>query len=315
MDYILPILLFLVGILCIVKGGDWFVDASSGIARASGIPKFIIGATIVSLATTLPELLVSILAAVEGKTEMAIGNAIGSVSANTGLILAVSIICVPMIMKRKQFMFKAILLLITMATLLLFSMNGELGVAGIVVMFLIFGVFVFDNIKEAKNSGMKEDREVFTKKEWITNIILFAIGALGIVIGSKLLVDNGSKLATMLGVPENIIALTMLAIGTSLPELVTAIASIVKKEGSLSVGNIIGANIIDTALILPICAVIGGGTLAVSHQVIALDIPVGIIVAMIIFVPSMFTQKFSRFQGVAAICVYVGYIVKICFFA
>lgn len=312
MEYFLPILLFLVGIICIVKGGDWFVEASSGIARASGIPKFIIGATIVSIATTLPELLVSTLAALEGKTEMAIGNAVGSVSANTGLILAFSLICVPMVMKRKQFMFKGILLLITMTALYLFSMSGTLNIVGIIFLFLILGVFVYDNIKEARNEDLKEAKESFTKQQWTKNIIFFIIGAIGIVIGSQLLVDNGSLIAVMMGVPENIIALTMIAIGTSLPELVTAITAIVKKEGSLSVGNIIGANIIDTALILPLCALIGGGTLAVSPQAIALDIPIGILLAGIVLVPAFITQKFSRWQGIVAIIVYIAYVVVIC---
>ena len=146
----------------------------------------------------------------------------------------------------------------------------------------------------------------------LKNIVLFVLGAAGIVIGSDLLVDNGTLLAQRLGVPENVIALTAVAIGTSLPELVTAITSIVKKEASLSVGNVIGANIIDTALILPVCSVISGGTLQVAASTVRVDMPVCLAVTMIALIPALISQRFRRWQGVVLIAIYVAYLLVVC---
>ncbi len=315
----ITILLFLLGIVLIVKGGDWFVDSSAAIAEASGIPKFIIGATIVSFATTLPELLVSVLASVEGKVDMAIGNAIGSVTANTGLILALSLICIPMMIKRSQIMKKAILLMVTIIGLILFTLDGALSAVECIFFLVLFGFFVYENVREALKkptleNGEVEEKKVFSKQEWIKYIVFFVLGAAGIVFGSTLLVDNGSKLAELIGIPENIIALTMIAIGTSLPELVTAIVSIAKKQASMSVGNILGANIINCTLIMPICALIVGGSLPVTVQVLALDIPVTLALAFVIFVPAMIWKKLGRAQGIVAMSIYIAYLAVICFF-
>ena len=307
MDLFITIVLFAIGILFILKGGDWFVDASSSIAEATGIPKFIIGATIVSVATTLPELIVSVMAAVEGKVEMAIGNAVGSAICNVALILAITLVLAPLAMKRKDFMPKGILLLVTLLTLWVLTMGGTLNVVGIVILFLLFAAFIVENIRGAKNGITDEERTKFTKSQWGKNLGLFAMGAVGIVVGSQLLVANGSKLAELVGIPESVIGLTMIAIGTSLPELVTAIIAVKKKEGSLAVGNILGANLINTALILPICALIGGGTLAVSSQNIYFDIPMSLLVAAIVLVPSFITQKFQRWQGITLLVLYSAY--------
>ena len=240
----------------------------AGSRRFSGIPRFIVGATIVSVATTLPELFVSSIAASKGQAEMAIGNAIGSVTANTALIMALSMVFLPVTLKRKDYLFKSVLLMGTVALLWALCGDGTLPVARGVIMFVVFALFIWENVKAAKKEDANEPEEKPekpTRQTVLKNIVLFVLGAAGIVIGSDLLVDNGTLLAQRLGVPENVVALTAVAIGTSLPELVTAITSIVKKEASLSVGNVIGANIIDTALILPVCSVISGGTLRGSR--------------------------------------------------
>ena len=202
MDLFITIVLFAIGILFILKGGDWFVDASSSIAEATGIPKFIIGATIVSVATTLPELIVSVMAAVEGKVEMAIGNAVGSAICNVALILAITLVLAPLAMKRKDFMPKGILLLVTLLTLWVLTMGGTLNVVGIVILFLLFAAFIVENIRGAKNGITDEERTKFTKSQWGKNLGLFAMGAVGIVVGSQLLVANGSKLAELVGIQK-----------------------------------------------------------------------------------------------------------------
>ena len=138
----LAVVLFIIGIILIVKGGDFFVDAASWMAEVSGIPKFVVGATVVSLATTLPELLVSSMAAAEGKVDMAIGNAIGSVTANTGMIMAIGVFFMLPVMKRKQLLPKGILLLMTVGALWFLSMGGSLTIRESIVLLVIFIVFI-----------------------------------------------------------------------------------------------------------------------------------------------------------------------------
>lgn len=339
------IILFIIGLLLIIKGGDWFVDAASWIAEKSGIPKFIIGATIVSIATTLPELIVSIIAAVEGhghlvsgdniaaleSVDMAIGNAIGSVNANSGLIMALSLIFMPVAIKRKEFWIKPVLLLATIVILFLASLKGELTPVGAIFVLLMLVIFFVENTITAKKQmnlpADEEETEVaVTEEEAVEepkgffnklkakyeipfNIVMFILGAAGIVIGARLLVDKGTQIAIMLNVPTKIIALTMVAIGTSLPELVTTISAIVKKQSDLSVGNIIGANLIDMALILPVCSFIFGAGLPVSNNVLYLDMAFAFGLVAIAVVPALIRGKFSRVQGFIIFAAYVTYIV------
>ena len=305
---------FALGVLIIVKGGDYFVDAASWIAEVSGIPKFIVGATIVSMATTLPEIIVSSMAAYSGSVDMAIGNSVGSVIANTGLILAISIMFMPMAFKRSLLAFKGMHLIIVIIALWLLSLSGKLTTTSGLILLVLFIAFIVENVYSAKRTegNIEEDRPSHSKRDITVNVLKFIVGALGIVIGSRLLVNNGCSIAELLGVPENIVGLTAVAIGTSLPELVTTINAIVRKEFSLSAGNIIGANIIDTALILPICAFISKGSIPVSAQNLRLDMPLSLILTIITIVPALIRGKFSRWQGVLALCIYLAYLVYIC---
>lgn len=311
MELAIAVVLFLLGVLLIVKGGDYFVDAAAWIAEVSGIPKVIVGATVVSLATTLPEVIVSLMAAFQGKTDMAIGNAVGSVTANAGLILGVSLLFAPLVIRRKDYTLKGLLMVSAVVVLALFSSSGTLSSVGSILLFCIFVIFIIENIRSAKANAVPARPERPDRKEIRTNVIKFLVGTAGIVIGADLLVDNGSIIATRLGVPEGIIAVTMVAIGTSLPELVTAITALVKKEGSLSAGNIIGANIIDTTLILPLCRLASGGSLPFSAQSLALDIPFCLAIAAIAIIPTLIQSKFARWQGGCMLATYMAYLVMV----
>ena len=290
------LLLFAAGLIFIIKGGDWFVDAATWIAEAFGIPKFIVGATVVSFATTLPEMLVSVFAALEGNADIAVGNAVGSVTANTGLIMCLSLVCMPCLMTRKQFGFKASLLLATIAVLFAFTRNGQLSVAQSVVILLFFAAFLAEN------------RPQMAGKALACNLLGFVLGAATIVLGAQLLIDNGSALAKMIGVPDSIIAATMIAIGTSLPELVTTLTAIRKKESSLSVGNIIGANIMDLTLIMPLCSLIQGRAMLVERQGMLLDIPACLIVTAAALVPALISGRFKRWTGFLIGGLYIAYL-------
>ena len=189
------LLLFAAGLLCIIKGGDLFVDAASWIAEASGIPKFIIGATVVSFATTMPEMLVSVFAALQGNADIAVGNAVGSVTANVGLIMCVALICMECAMTRKQFGVKACLLLAAILALFGFTRDGQLSVLESVLILVIFVGFLVESLIAARQEQgselpAQEERPKIDKKTVLLNIGKFLLGAAGIVLGAQLLIDN-----------------------------------------------------------------------------------------------------------------------------
>lgn len=307
------LLLFAAGLVLIIKGGDLFVDAATWIAEASGIPKFIIGATVVSFATTLPEMLVSVFAALEGNADIAVGNAVGSVTANTGLIMCLSLICMNCAMTRKQFGLKAGLLLTTIAVLFVFTRDSQLSILESACILVIFAIFLAENLivgrREQDAETESHERPKIDAKTIAVNIGKFVLGAAAIVLGAQLLIDNGSALAQMIGVPDSIIAATMIAIGTSLPELVTTITAIRKKQSSLSVGNIIGANIMDLTLIMPLCALIQGKPMAVERQGMLLDIPACLIISAAVLIPALVSGKFKRWMGYLAGGLYIVYLI------
>ena len=308
MDTVITVALFALGLLLIIKGGDWFVDAAVWIANATGIPKFIIGATVVSLATTLPELTVSVTGVIDGELDMAVGNAIGSVTANIGLIMGISLVCLPAVIKRSQFWPKAVLMVAASALLWLTCSGGELTLTEGLLLLVIFALFIYDNIRSAKQNISSEERESVDKKALPKMLLLFVLGIAAIVVGSQLLIDYGCKIAVLLGVPSAIIGVTMVAIGTSLPELVTTITAIAKKESSMSIGNIIGANVIDLTLILPICSMVAGGGLKIAEQSYALDMPVCLGVGLLAILPPLITGKLHRWQGVLLLLCYATYV-------
>ncbi len=344
METVLMYGLFFIGLILIIKGGDWFVDSASWIAEVAGVPKFVIGATIVSIATTLPEMIVSIMATAKGNVDMAAGNAIGSVTANTAMIMGLFIVCMPFAIKRKEFSPKALMMFAASVALVLgciftvkenLTFEGEtnpyyrLTTIGVIVLIIIFVAFFIENfVSMKKNStqiepspdniglqpedGIIPTKEKATSKDWVKNIAFFLVGAAGTVIGAQLLVTYGTKIAESLNVPQRIISVIAIAIGTSLPELVTTITAIRKKAGSLSVGNILGANIIDLTLILPICSFVsmgkGTGALAVSAASVEIDMIVCLAAIAIAIIPTIISKKFHRWQGIVMLVGYISYV-------
>ncbi len=209
---------------------------------------------------------------------------------------------------------KCLIMTVSAAILCLFSLFGccKLGIAGSVVLLAVFALFLLENIRSAKLEMVTaegEKREKPSGREIAVNVIKFVVGAAGIVIGANLLVNNGSELARLLGVSETIISVTLIAVGTSLPELVTAISALVKKQSSISVGNIIGANIIDLTVILPVNALVAGGSLPIAAQSVSLDMPVCLGVALLATLPLIISERFRRYQGVLLLAAYVTYVV------
>ena len=303
---------FFIGLILICKGGDWFVDAASKLSETLGIPKYVIGATIVSFATTMPEIIVSVAAALDGHSAMAIGNAVGSVSANTGIILALSLFFLPVAIKREEYLFKNSLYIGTLLLLLISFKDRIFDRADCLLLLLAGILFLVENVKnavckkEVSNSKWKEKQSSI----WET-FFWFCIGAVCIVAGSELLVHSACKIAEILHISEAIISVTIVAMGTSLPELVTTVTAILKKESSLSVGNIIGANMIDSAFILPICTLLSREKLPVSLQMAQIDMPLCIIISVLALFPMLIRQKIKRRDGILVFTIYAGYLLYI----
>ena len=302
---------FLIGLLFICKGGDWFVDASTYIARAFGIPKYIIGATIVSFATTMPEMIVSVAAALKGSSVMAIGNAVGSVSANTGIILGISLICLPAAIRREEYLMKNLLYLGCLVMLLISFQDNIFSPSDSILLILSGILFLSMNVKNAVKTRKEKEQKRIVKKELTKNLIYFVLGAAAIVAGSHLLIQSACEIAKQLHISEDIISVTILAMGTSLPEFVTTITAIIKKESVLSVGNIVGANVIDTAFILPVCILITGEHLSVGTQMKLIDLPICLILSAIALLPMLFRQKIGRQDGIIVLLIYIAYFVSI----
>ena len=299
--------IFVIGLLLTIKGGDWFVDSASWFAEATGIPKFVVGATVVSFATTLPELLVSVRAAMNGSAQLAIGNAIGSVTANTTLIMGVSLVAMAGIISRKEISIKGGLLLAAIVGLTIMSGSYALPVWSAYILWAIFIIFMISNLVEGKKGASAEKADSYEKKEIPAKILFFIIGTISIILGAEFLVSSGKTIAFEIGISETIVGFTVIALGTSLPEFVTTLTAIRKKENSLSVGNIIGANIIDATLILPLCAVINGQALPVEKINLVFDFPVCIVACTVAIIPTIIQGRFKKWQGYALLAIYALY--------
>ena len=308
---LIPVLLFIVGLLCLIKGGDWFVDGATGIARRFHVPELLIGATVVSIGTTLPEVMVSTTSAFTGHGEIAYGNAIGSIICNASLIAALTIAVKPGKVDPKS-----------LRTPVLFFFVAAAFYAGVayttgyfsrpvgLILLAMFVAYIICNVMAMKNApAPEEEEEPEENASFAKELGLLAVGAVLIAVGANLLVDNGTLIAQALGVPESVIALTFVALGTSLPELVTTITAIRKKQSSLSVGNIIGANIMDLTLIMPLCALILGKPLPVERQGMLLDIPACLVVCAGALIPALAQGRFKRWVGFFIGGLYIVYLI------
>lgn len=253
--------LFVLGLLLVLKGGDLFVDSSITIANRFKIPRIVIGGTIVSLATTAPELVVSTTASYMGNAGIALGNAVGSAIANIGLIVGIAAILAPVAIDVVDFRRRSLWMLLSAILVVLFSWDFDLGRGSGLILFILAVIYLFlnywqsthkKNTDEAVTETIPSENDIPFSKA----ILMFFIGAVLVIVGSKLLVNSGIAIATALKIPSLIIGLTAIAVGTSLPELVTAITSAKKKVADLAIGNIVGANILNLALITGISAMI-----------------------------------------------------------
>lgn len=312
---VITIILFLLGLVLLIFGGDWFVDGASGLAHRFKIPEIIVGATVVSIGTTLPEVMVSATSAVKGLGAMSYGNAIGSIICNTALILALSIAIRPAPVDRKSLRTPTIFFFVSAIFYMLVSyLTGRFDRWMGIVLLVIFVIYMILTVRQGfKNPDLNEPMEV---KQWpLWREILFLIlGAAMIAVGARLLVDNGTKLAAMLGVPDSVIALTFVALGTSLPELVTAIVSLAKGHAALSLGNIVGANLFNLVLVSGMAITIRPFDVPVEKLFLGhnasfiIDLPLMFLVMAFVTIPALIRGKLSRFQGIILLIIYASYV-------
>ncbi len=310
------VLLFCLGLILLIKGGDWFVDGSVGVAHRFGVPELIIGATVVSIGTTLPEVMVSATSALQGHGEIAYGNAIGSIICNTALIAALTVAIKPSKVDRKSLL-SPVLFFFAAAAYYLFNayvLGGFSRVAGIILVtvFVLYMIFTINQGRKKTSPATESSEEV---KPLGKSLLFLAVGAVFIALGANLLVDNGILIAQGLGVPESVIALTFVALGTSLPELVTAVTSLLKGHSALSLGNIIGANLFNLVLVSGVSVLLSPFSLPESKTIaginasLVLDMPVMIAVMCLLTLPALLKGKLSRWQGITLLCVYAAFCV------
>ncbi len=316
---LVPILLFIVGLVMLIFGGDWFVDGSTGLAKRAHIPDLLIGATIVSIGTTLPEVMVSSGAALKGSSAIAYGNAIGSIICNTALISALTIAIRPTPVARKTFI-KPVLFFFGAAVfyaLLAYTAGGFARWAGVLLLscFVIYMILQVLQAKQEMKAGVQaaEEEEDGKKSSLLKELILLVGGAAVIAVGADLLVDNGTLIAEGFGVPQSVIALTFVALGTSLPELVTAITSLAKGHSSLSLGNIVGANLFNLVLVSGMAITLTPFSIPVEKTIagmnasLIVDVPLMFLVMIIMTVPTLIKEKLERWQGIALLALYAAY--------
>ena len=322
---ILAYVFLVLGFLFLIKGGDWFVDAATGIAKRFHLPELLIGATVVSIGTTLPEVMTSAIGAASGSSAVAYGNAIGSIICNTSLIAALTIAIKPAKADRKSLIFPVCFFF---GAAVFYAFNayvfGKFDLWMGIVLLLGFVVYMVMNvINMKKNPASEEEHEEVEISEGeesgkgglVKDIVMLVVSAAVIAIGAKLLVEGATKVAHDLGVPETIISLTIVALGTSLPELVTAVTALMKGHGALSLGNIIGANIFNLVLVSGAAITINPfdvpaeATFLGNNASLIFDIPLVFAVMAIMTLPPLFKGKMYRWQGIALLGLYAAYCV------
>ena len=319
---LVSVLLFAVGLVLLIKGGDWFVDGATGIAKRFNLPDIVVGATVVSIGTTLPEVMVSTTGALAGSGAMAYGNAIGSIICNTALIAAISITVNPgpvnvKSMKTPAIFFFCSAALYCIAAYFLGTFPRWMGFVMLAIFVAYTLLTVRNGLKNPDEAADEEEEEGGKPKKLWQELLLLVIGAAVIAVGADLLVDHGQVIALGLGVPETVVALLFVALGTSLPELVTTITSLKKGRASLGVGNVIGANVFNLVLVSGVAVSLAPFDVPVENTFLdtglnlslVFDIPVMLGVMSLMIFPALIGKKLGRWQGIVLLGIYVAFCV------
>lgn len=311
----LNILLLVIGMVLLIKGADFFVDGSSKIAKALKISPLIIGLTLVSIGTSLPELSVSVNSAIHNLGDMSFGNVIGSNIFNVLVVIGACSLFIPMVADKMVIKCDLPILIGIYALLFLFAFGITPNVLDLTESIIIFALFIgyitfliIRGIKGNKNNETQEEEEKKSKRKWYINVLFIIVGLAGIIGGGELVVNSAKEIALSLGMSELLVALTIVAVGTSLPELVTSIVAAKKGENDIAIGNAIGSSVFNILLILGISSMIRPIKVADSSIV---DMIVMLVSVVLVFAFSFKTQKIGRKIGIVLLVIYILYLTYI----
>lgn len=304
-----------IGFAMLMLGAKWLVDGSSAIARKYHIPEIVIGLTIVSIGTSMPELMVSFTSALEGHSDISVGNVIGSNLCNLLLILGLTSIVTPLVFSKTTKDYDiSIMLFSTIIVLLLANKGNILSRADGILLLVLFIFFILYTIKIAQKSmnNCKENEVEIPKGKMIVSVIKILVGIVLLKFGGDISVNNAVEVAQVLGVSERIIGVTIVAIGTSLPELITSIVAALKKEIDIAIGNIVGSNIFNLLLILGVSATISPIVYSIEYN---FDFILLSIASLLLLCFAMFGKKdtMTRFNGLIYLLMYGGYMASLIF--
>jgi cation:H+ antiporter len=300
-------ILLLVGFIFLIKGADYFVEGSSNIAKKFKISPMIIGLTIVALGTSMPELSVSITSSLIGKNDMSLANVVGSNMFNILMALGTSSLIINLPIKKDSIKFDIPFLIGIGTLLLLMLFDLKLSIFEGLILIGIFVFYLWKTLKpmlKKRNKDIKENEE--KNKSIFKMIVISLVGIIGIIIGGDMVVDNASKIAEIFGMSQNLIGLTIVAVGTSLPEFVTSIMAIKKGENEIAIGNVVGSNIFNILLILGVSSVVNP---LIVNIVGLIDVLFMIASSVLLYLFVRKNKNLNRYQGITFILLYVGYII------
>ena len=310
----LDIVLLVVGMVLLIKGADFFVDGSSKIAKAFHIPSLIIGLTLVSMGTSAPEASVSINAALNDFNDLSIGNVVGSNIFNTLLILGVSALFTPLMIKKEMKKFDIPIMIGIYLVLILFSFvisPLKIDIIESIILLVLFVSYILFLIFRAKKENKSKEEAIeenISKSKLLISVVLAILGLAAIIFGGDLVVDSASSIATRLGMSEALVGLTIVAVGTSLPELVTSVVASVKKENDIAIGNVIGSNIFNVIFILGLSSTISS---LVVNPAVLFDMIVMTVSGIIVLILALSSNKINKWQGIMMFMLYAGYLTYI----
>ncbi len=309
-------LLFVVGLVIIIFGGNWLVSSAVKISDITGIPQALIGATIVSLATTLPELNVTIFSSIGNMSELAIGNAVGSIIFNLTFIVGIVLLFTKNKISKSSLGTNFYIMFFTIVALYIFGLFNIITKVVGMLLITVFLLFFVNNIIDAnRKEAVIETCKIVVPKEkvkslWLV-VLVFCISSFLVSLGAKLLVQNGAQIARLLSVSEHIIGVTIIAMGTSLPEVVTAISSIRQKSTSIAIGNTIGANILSGTLLVGLSAILEQNKLVMHDNIVHVALPMILISSLILYIPIAMNKKIYKVQGITLLALFVIYYITV----
>ena len=298
--------LLLVGFVFLIKGADYFVEGSSSIARKFKISPMIIGLTIVAMGTSMPELSVSVTSSLIGQNDMSLANVVGSNIFNVLMVLGVSSLIMNLPIEKDSIKFDIPFLIGIGILLLLMLLDLKLGILEGIILISIFAFYLWRTLKPMLKKKDKDTKENEENKSMFKMIAISLVGIIGIIIGGNMVVDNASKIAEIFGMSQNLIGLTIVAVGTSLPEFVTSIMAIKKGENEIAIGNVVGSNIFNILFILGVSSVVNP---LMVNIVGLIDVLFMIASSVLLYLFVRKNKNLNRYQGITFILLYVGYII------